>query len=166
MKESKKQRKGTLNVSKAKGQVQRGDLTTLATLDAEALGVFCWSDVRPLAGVAAFLDWRLCGALSRTLESVFFEGRCSEVMLLCAKGRTPLSRLFVFGLGKSEEMSEMQLRHVSRQAFDIMRAAGVTKLVFAAPAVRHREDLEEAFVKAVQEELPGRIDILLVEYGA
>ena len=32
--------------------VRSGDLKGLDALDSESLGVFCWSDSRPLAGVA------------------------------------------------------------------------------------------------------------------
>jgi hypothetical protein len=148
------------------GEVVHGDLASLDAVNCEAVGVFCWSDVKPLAGAPGFLDWRLCGALSRTLENTFFTARRSEVMLLAAKGRGQLHRIFAFGLGPMGEANATGLRHVCRQAYEAMVQAGVKRFVFAAPGARRRPDLEAAFLKALREELPGRIDVILVEHAA
>lgn len=146
-------------------RVVRGDLAALDGLDAEAIGVFCWSDVRPLAGPAGFLDWRLCGALSRTLERGLFEARRSEVLLAPASGMQ-VQRVFAFGLGPTDEANPTILRHACRRAFEVMTKAGVERLVIAAPSARGRPELEEAFLHALREELPGRIDLVLVEHAA
>lgn len=145
-------------------RVLQGDLEALDGLDAEDVGVFCWSDVRPLAGPAGFLDWRLCGALSRTMEQRLFEARRAEVLLVPAAGRTRLRRVFVFGLGPAQETSDTVLRHVCRQAYEVMQRAGVGKLVWLAPTARRRPDLEEVFLRAMGEELPGRVDLVLVNH--
>jgi len=149
------------------GEVVQADLAAIDRLDAEDIAVFCWSDVRPLAGAAGIVDWRLCGALSRTLEQRFFEGRRAEVMLLAIGGRGRLRRVFVFGLGPAEGASDSVLKFVCRQAFDVLTQAGVKRLVFAAPATHSRgksagDAREAAFLRAASEELPGRIDVVLV----
>ena len=145
-------------------RVVRGDLAALDALDSESMGVFCWFDVRPLAGPAGFLDWRLCGALSRTLEKGLFEARRSEVMLVPAVGRLRLRRVFVFGLGPTDEATPTILRHACRRAYEVMRKAGAEHLAFAAPTARGQPDLEAAFLRALEEELPGRIDLVLAEH--
>ena len=40
----------------------------------DSLCVFVSEDERPLEGVAGYLDWRLCGQLSRVLIQKFFTG--------------------------------------------------------------------------------------------
>jgi hypothetical protein len=146
-------------------QIVRGDLPTLDALEDEAVAVFCWADVRPLAGAAGFLDWRLCGALSRTLEAHFFEGRRSEVMLSPAVSRLRVRRIFAFGLGPSGEATPRNLRHACRHAFDVLTRAGVGRLVFLAPTAPRAPELEQTFLRALDEELPGRVDAVLVAEG-
>lgn len=146
--------------------VVRGDFATLDALTVEALGVFCWSDVKPLAGPAGFLDWRLCGSLSRTFEKGLFEARRSEVMLTPAQGRLHVRRLFVFGLGPMAEATLVNMRHACRRAFEVMTLAGVDRLVFAAPAARQQPELELSFLRALDEELPGRLELVLVEHAS
>jgi hypothetical protein len=148
---------------RAAGQVLVGDLAALDELEAEAIGVFCWSDVRPLVGAAGYLDWRLSGALSRTLEKQLFDARRSEVMLLPAAGRLKVRRVFVFGLGPTSEAGGTALRHACRRAYDVMARAGVHRMVLAAPGARRRPELEQSFLSALAEELPGRIDVVLVD---
>ena len=62
--------------------LKSADLSGLDELDTESIALFCWSDVRPLSGAAGFLDWRLCGALSRTLVNEQFVGDLNESMLM------------------------------------------------------------------------------------
>ena len=139
------------------------DLAALDALEAEAVGLFCWSDVRPLAGVAGYIDWRLCGALSETLQSRMFRGDAGEVLLVPVFGRFGPRRLFVFGLGPFKGWEAGGLSEACRHAYDVMRNAGVKKVVLAAPAVRQRTTLEAAFTKAVSEELPNQVEQVLLE---
>src|SRR6185437_15009634 len=43
-------------------------LQTVDTLECEAIAIGLAQDVRPLAGLAGVLDWRLCGRLSDLLR--------------------------------------------------------------------------------------------------
>ncbi len=143
--------------------IAQGDLAGLDGLDAEALGIFCCSDVRPLAGVAGFLDWRLCGALSRTLEARHFEGAVGESMLVPHMGRTRIRRVFVFGLGPAADLSTAALARAAQLAHGVMQRAGVGKVVFAAPAAPSCPELERTFVKVLCEGPIGGVDRVLVE---
>jgi hypothetical protein len=155
-------------VSQAKAKPARGPKTTyidLAALDdfkGEALGVFCWSDVRPLSGVAGYLDWRLCGSLSQTLVSELFRGTAGETMLLSNTGRLQTRRIFVFGLGPSQGYDGSILRDGCKRAHDVMSRAGVKQIYLAAPATRTDKTLESTFCKVVQEELGGQVEEVLV----
>lgn len=143
--------------------VARGDLPTLDQLNNEAVAVFCFEDVRPLAGAAGFLDWRLCGALSHAIERGHFTAAPEEVALLPSFGRLRVRRVFAFGLGKLANMSMESLRGATRQAHTVMRKAGVKKLVLLAPVVRRKPDIETMFLKAVAQELPGDVELVLLD---
>jgi hypothetical protein len=139
------------------------DLPALDSLEGDALGLFCWSDVRPLAGVAGYVDWRLCGALSAALVSHYFEGTLGETLLLPVTGRMGPRRLFVFGLGPAKAWDSSVLREGCKRAYDVMRRAGAKSVLLGAPAWQGDKQIESTFVKAVREELSNQIDQVLLE---
>ena len=144
-------------------RISEGDLRGLDRLDVEALAVFCWADARPLAGVAGYLDWRLCGALSRLIEQGLFAGRLDEVLLMPVSSRLRIRRLFVFGLGSTDEFGPAVIRRVGRQAVDVMRRAGVADVCFAAPQRRRDSDGPQDFKNVLERHLAGTIDCLVME---
>lgn len=56
-------------------------------------------DERPLRGLAGLIDWRLCGALSRSLRAGHFRGERGESLLVADGSRWARGRIFVHGLG-------------------------------------------------------------------
>jgi hypothetical protein len=147
------------------GKVVKADLQALDALEAEAVGVFCFSDTRPLQGAAGYLDWRLCGALSQAMLARHFEGEVGEALLVPAFGRLKLKRVFVFGLGEQGRADLAGMKQAARRAVEVMHGAGVRRFVLLAPGHKRRPDTERLFVKAVSEELPGRVETMLVEHG-
>jgi hypothetical protein len=141
----------------------RGDLSGLDSLAAEALAVFCFADVRPLAGAAGYLDWRVCGAISHRIENGAFSAEPDETLLLPTCGRLGRQRLFLFGLGPWESCDRPAMRRACRGAAEVMRRAGAGETVFVAPAVNGDTDVEREFVRAVEEELPSAVAAVLVE---
>jgi hypothetical protein len=139
------------------------DLPALDGLEGDALGLFCWSDVRPLAGVAGYVDWRLCGALSATLLNNYFQGLVGESLLIPVTGRMGSRRLFMFGLGSVHAWDSSVLRQGCKRAYDVMRRAGAVSVLLGAPAWRGDKQIESTFVKAVREELGNQIDQVLLE---
>jgi len=75
-------------------------------------------------------------------------------------------RVFVFGLGPPAEANPTNLRLACRRAYEVMSQAGVTRFAVAAPSARAHPELESAFVSALNEELPGRIELVLASEGA
>lgn len=73
----------------------------LDTLEVETLALYLPSDRRPLRGVAGVVDWRLCGELSRALQSGGLTGKLGERLLMGTRGRIGAQRLLVFGAGSS-----------------------------------------------------------------
>lgn len=86
-----------------------------------------------------------------------------ESLLLPVSGRFGPKRLFVFGLGPSQEAGRESLLMSARKAQKVMRRAGVRRPVFAAPASPHRPGLEREFAQAVRQELGSALGPILVE---
>lgn len=143
--------------------VRSGDLKGLDALDSESLGVFCWSDSRPLAGVAGFLDWRLAGALSRTLLAEQFKGDVNESMLMPVRSRLHLQRVFVFGLGQLQEFNRKRAARVCRRAVEVLTGAGVERVCLALPT--HRADPAKAtlFLSVIKETVGDSVHSILLE---
>lgn len=150
-------------MNKKANRVAAGTLDGLDAWGGDSIGLFLFSDQKPLAGVAGFVDWRVCGALSRTLENSLFKAGRGESMLLPTKMRSSFRRIFVFGLGVTQECDEGIYRNELRKAARIMKDAGVTDLAIAAPASRKQKGVELAFVKAAASAVPHELRVLFVE---
>lgn len=72
-------------------------LAALDALDVEALALHVGPD-RPLQGLAGFVDWRLCGALSRIIRGGTYDPDRGEALLVPAGGRLRVRRIFCFGV--------------------------------------------------------------------
>lgn len=141
-------------------------LPKLDGLAGDAIAVFCWSDVRPLAGVAGYIDWRVCGALSDVLLSNFFRGDAGDLLMLPARGRFGPRRIFLFGLGSRAVWDPTMMRVACQRAVDVMQRAGVHYLVFAAPADPVDPACEATFAGVACGVLPPSHACVLVEYKA
>jgi hypothetical protein len=144
-------------------RVAAGTLDGLDAWGGDSIGLFLFSDQKPLAGVAGFVDWRACGALSRTLENAMFKAGRGESMLLPTRMRAAFRRIFVFGLGATQECDEGIYRNELRKAARIMRDAGVTDLAIAAPASRKQKGVELTFVKAAASAVAHELHVIFVE---
>ena len=88
---------------------------TLEAIDeaaAESLCLFIGSDERPLTGLAGLTDWRLSGRLSRLLRSGLLSGAAGEAVLTPLGARLPFQKLFLFGLGASNQSDESLVQRV------------------------------------------------------
>lgn len=139
------------------------DLAGLDDLGGEVLGLFCWSDVRPLKGVLGLVDWRLCGTISRAIEGGMFTGAIGDTLLLPLSARMGPSRLFIFGLGPKATWDNAVLRSGCQRAREVTRLAGSKALSLGAPACLGDVQIEQAFVKAASEVLGAQHEPLLVE---
>jgi hypothetical protein len=75
----------------------------LAAVDAlrtDAIALFVGPE-RPLQGLAGFVDWRLCGAISRAIRAGSYGPEAGEALLLPTSGRLTVPRLFCFGLAEA-----------------------------------------------------------------
>jgi hypothetical protein len=98
---------------------------TLEAIDqaaAESLCLFVASDERPLTGLAGLADWRLSGRLSRLLRAGLLTGDAGEAVLTQPGARMGFRKLFLFGLGSSDQ-SEASL---------VLRIAGALRQLVQA----------------------------------
>lgn len=134
---------------------------SLASVDAllgyEAVCCFLTEDERPLGGAAGYVDWRLCGALSRQLKSGFFEGRPGERLLLPSQGQLTADKVFAVGLGRSGAVTALGLEHAVKQAADMLGRAQVASAVLTFPRLALGEAvLKEVLGRAFEADFRGR----------
>lgn len=104
-----------------------------ALTDVDALCLFVGEDERPLRGVAGFVDWRLCGRLSRVLIDRFFTGAEEDRLLFASEGRLPMSRIFALGVGRLGGLGPDGLGRVLASAAKVLSKAGVKSVAFEIP---------------------------------
>lgn len=111
----------------------------LETLDGlagvESLCCFVTEDERPFGGATGFVDWRLCGELSRTAASGFFRGAPAERLLLPTRGALPARRLFLVGLGRADALSKGALEQALEGAARMLAGAQVASVALAFPTL-------------------------------
>jgi len=110
---------------------------------ADSLCVFVAEDERPLRGVAGYLDWRLCGQLSRVLQARFFVGELGDCLLLPSDGRIAMPRVFVMGLGR-RRVSSAGLGSALEEAARTLSRAKVEAVALEVPGAGVLDERERA----------------------
>jgi hypothetical protein len=90
------------------------------------------TDVRPLAGAAGLLDWRLNGQLSSCLREQRFLGTSGEKLLL-PTGRVPWSAVLAVGIGDSAALDDDGVRSAVSLILTTTRSLGQRRLAIAPP---------------------------------
>ena len=101
--------------------------------DTDALCMVLTEDDRPLSGAAGYLDWRLCGGLSRVLLKGFFKGERGEQLLMPTLGHVPVVKLFAVGGGTSRSLDAPALKTLLETSAHMLRKAGVTSVALSLP---------------------------------
>jgi Cytosol aminopeptidase family, N-terminal domain len=99
----------------------------------DLLGVFMWTDVRPLRGAAGLLDWRLSGKLSSLIQSGRLTGAEGEQLLLPTGGRLSWKVAMVMGLGPRSGFSVARYRAAVRRSLTTVRGLAVHDIALAPP---------------------------------
>jgi hypothetical protein len=124
------------------GDASLGSLDALTGVDSASLFVF--QDERPLKGLAGYLDWRLCGSLSRILFEGRFTGVEGDALLFPTWGRLSFGRVFCFGAGKRDKLDREAFVALCRRAGEALSKAGVQTFVGQVPKVVGVDDVERA----------------------
>ena len=97
--------------------------------DVAVAGFF--TDDRPLRGGAARADWRLCGGLSRRIESGDLSGRSGEAMLIACGRALQAPRLMLLGLGDRSDYDRLGVSEETRDALERCRKLGIGRVALA-----------------------------------
>lgn len=142
------------------------DLRRFDLLKSEAMALGFFADERPLRGALGLVDWRLCGFLSRQLMAGRARGERGEVLLVPARGRLALEKVFVFGLGRRDDFDPPALDAVLQRMFAVLGGAQIRSSVLAIPGRAVGLVAPEAGMKALlraAEQRPETDEVTLVE---
>jgi hypothetical protein len=143
----------------------------LEVLDAiqgvDTLCLFVGEDERPLRGTAGYVDWRLCGALSRVLVDKFFAGTPGEQLLFPTEGRLPMGRIFVVGVGKAPALNGEGLGKALSVAATMLNRAKVEAVALEVPGAGQLDDAVRAktFEKSFLGELKAKRVAVVADKG-
>ncbi len=110
----------------------------------DALCLFVAEDDRPLPTTAGYVDWRLCGALSRVLKGGFFTGVKDDYLLLPSDGKLAVPRIFVVGLGRRKALDAAALGEVLGNAARVLAKAKVESVALELPSAERVEESARA----------------------
>lgn len=114
--------------------VKEPSLHAVDTLDdLDAVVCLIPEDQRPLQGGNGFVDWRLCGALSRALSDGFFSGAPGEKLLMPSEGRIAPPRVFAVGLGASRIVTTLGLEHAITASLVMLEKVKAEHLAITVP---------------------------------
>lgn len=99
----------------------------------DSLCLFVAEDERPLKGAAGWVDWRMCGTLSRVLMNGFFVGAEADSLLVPTLGRFPVPRVFVIGLGPAKKLGPEALGRVLGKAAEVLQRAKAEAVALELP---------------------------------
>jgi hypothetical protein len=133
----------------------------------DALCLFVAEDDRPLPSTAGYVDWRLCGALSRVLKGGFFTGAKDDWLLLPSDGKLSVPRIFVVGLGSRQGLDSGALSEALAGAGRVLTRAKVDSVALEVPAGARTDDAAraEALQKSFLPAFKGGRVALLVDKG-
>ncbi len=120
----------------------------------DSLCLFIPEDQRPLNGAAGFVDWRLCGALSRVMLAGFFVGQAKDTLLLPSERKLPVDRIFAVGVGSGRAFTEEGLIEALGVAAQMLNRAKVQGVALELPGGTALDEqtrtrvLQERFIPA------------------
>lgn len=107
-------------------------LESIDDLAADTIAIGLTSDGRPLTGAAGYVDWRLCGHLSKLLLQGVVTGARKEKVLFPTMGRLPTSRLLLFGWGPRDGVLVGAAEHLRWMA-EVLLQVDAKKVAIALP---------------------------------
>ncbi|MGQ0505323.1 MAG: M17 family peptidase N-terminal domain-containing protein [Myxococcaceae bacterium] len=122
-------------------------LDELSSVD--SLCLFIAEDERPLTGVAGFVDWRLCGVLSRVLRGGFFVGQHNDTLLFPSERRFAVDRIFAVGLGNRSGLTEQGVGEALTTAAQMLNRAQVKGVGLELPGANSLD--EKARIRVLQD---------------
>jgi hypothetical protein len=91
------------------------------------------ADERPLRGEAGWVDWRVCGEISRQLASGYADGERGEAVLIPAPRPLAAARILLLGIGPARQLEGRVLQRAFCTLAEKLLALRAEQVVFAAP---------------------------------
>ena len=112
-------------------RIEVGELSlpSLDGLEVDSVAALVGAE-RPLGGLAALLDWRMAGAVSRAIRAGTVTPEHGEALLLPTQGRLRAPRIFLFGV---DDPSPRSVTLAVRHACEALRRAGAREVAVAFP---------------------------------
>jgi hypothetical protein len=114
-----------------------------------------FEDERPLRGLAAFLDWRAGGKLSRLLRSGWCTGRAGEAVLLPGARGLPSDRIVLLGLGPLRAFDAVTARAAAAAAVELVMKLLPRDVLFAMPGLAEDREIVECVFAGIVLALGG-----------
>lgn len=100
-------------------------------LQAEVITSFFYSDVRPLSGPSALLDWRLDGVLTEQIRGGKAQGTPGEQMLFAGNRKLAATWVLFYGGGAWASLTPLTLSGLIGSVLDVVHRAGFHRLAIA-----------------------------------
>jgi len=128
------------------------DLKALDELGVDALALPLYKVRAQPAGVASFVDWRLCGRLAVMIRDGAVTGAKDEIQMLAYPKRTGIDRVFVFGMGSPTKRDAARLTAEATRIVEVLAGAGARQVAYAPPVSPYKigptfEDLALAWLE-------------------
>ncbi len=133
-------------------------LQSIDALAADALAVAVGPG-RPLGGLAALVDWRLCGAIARAVRAGLFSTEAEEALLMPTGGRVRIARVFAFGLAR-EPLDAAGFAAFARRVCRDMARAGSRAFAAGLPRTEPGVPAPRLWLEAVLGHPPERLVLL------
>jgi hypothetical protein len=156
-----------VNVTFLAAELAKWDQLDPAGAVPEALVLPFFADERPLRGAAGLCDWRLCGKLSRLLQSRRVDGAEAEATLFPPGPRLPFRRLILFGLGPADRFDEPAAKLASRRIHELIERLHLSRYALVPPGrSTGRLSARRALELYLDEADPSSPDLVVVESPA
>ena len=146
------------------------ELKQIDALRCEALALPLFSDERPLRGALGLVDWRMCGFISRLRAGERVLGSARESVLIPARPKLSMDKLFLFGLGAESGFDAAAVRTAVDHMLDTLAQARVRTTALCLPGrATNRiapEKAMEAFIAATAQRTEHDELILLEPHEA
>lgn len=100
-------------------------------LPGEVIATFFYSDVRPLSGPSALLDWRLDGVLTEQIRGGKARGMPGEQLLFAGNHKLLASWVLFYGGGPSASLTPLTLSGLIGSVLEVVHRAGFHRLSIA-----------------------------------
>lgn len=107
----------------------------LDVLNHEGLALGFFSDEKPPRGYCGLVDWRLNGMISTKIANGKIAGIFMEKVLIAPHQRIPSSKVLLFGLGKTTELTYDTLYMAGYDISHTITKTGCVDFAFDIPAI-------------------------------